>query len=89
MGLPAVVAVVAGAGVGVAEDGVGGGDCDEALRGGGVVGVVVWVVEGGEGVELSRGEEGGVSVGGDGGVWGVTKEEEGACVVGGDNVTFL
>lgn len=30
-GLPAVVAVVAGAGVGVAEDGVGGGDFDEAL----------------------------------------------------------
>lgn len=51
-----MVAVVAGAGVGVAEDGVGGGDCDEALGGGGVVGVVVWVVEGGEGVELSGGE---------------------------------
>lgn len=61
----------------MAKDGVGGGDFDEALRGGGVVGVVVWVVEGGEGVELSRGGRGGVSVGGKRGVvWGVTKEEK-------------
>jgi hypothetical protein len=48
-----VVAVVAGALVGAAEDVVGFGEGDEARRGGGVRGVLVGMVLFGEGVEGS------------------------------------
>lgn len=52
-GVEAVVAVVGCAFGGVAEDVVGGGDAGEALAGGWVGAVAVWVVAEGEGVELS------------------------------------
>lgn len=49
----AVLAVVDGAFLRVAEDVVGGGDAGEARAGGGVMAVAVWVVAEREGVELS------------------------------------
>lgn len=49
----AVLAIVGGAFLGVAEDVVGGGYSGEALAGFWVGAVAVWVVAKGEGVELS------------------------------------
>lgn len=48
-----VVTIVGGSFLGVGEDGVGGGDLCEALAGGWVGAVAVWVVAQREGVEFS------------------------------------
>lgn len=51
--MEAVLAVVGGASLGVAEDVVGGGYSGESLAGVWVGAVTVWVVAKGEGVKLS------------------------------------